>query len=205
MSEFTFEHEGSTQKLETFEWDNVWLDHPDNTETPRVLYIGDSISCALRRPTTVLAEEAVLFDGFGTSKALDNPYFKEALLLFAGQQGRRELVLLNNGLHGAHLDDEAYERYYEDMVQFLRREFHESELALVLTTYTRSENWIDRVKTRNEAVCRIAEKYGLPVIDLYTPSVESADLLSEDKVHFTSQGYQVLAQVLLSAVNDILS
>lgn len=45
----------------------------------------------------------ILFDGFGTSKALDNPYFQQSLHLFAAQEGYRDLVLFNNGLHGWHL------------------------------------------------------------------------------------------------------
>ena len=205
MSEFTFEFDGTIRKLETFEWDNVWLDHPDNTQAPRVLYIGDSISCGLRRTTTVLADETILFDGFGTSKALDNPYFRDALCLFAKQQGERELVLLNNGLHGPHLDDDtAYAQYYESMVEFLMKEFPKSKLAIVLTTFVRAEAWVDRVSRRNAVAKRIAEKYDLPVIDLYTPSFESADMLSEDGVHFTPEGYQVLAQALLTSVKEIL-
>lgn len=104
MSVFTYQTENHN-KYEGFEWDNAWLDHINDKEAKRVLYIGDSISCGLRSVATALSEEQIRFDGFGTSKSLDNPYFKESIRLFAGQQGKRDVVLFNNGLHGWHLED----------------------------------------------------------------------------------------------------
>ena len=67
-------------QYETYEWDNVWLDHAEDLSRRRVLYIGDSISCGSRHIATGQTCEEILFDGFGTSKALDNPYFKDPSL-----------------------------------------------------------------------------------------------------------------------------
>ena len=52
MSNFTYEREERKEKLETWEWDNVWFEHPNDNEAKRVLYIGDSISCGTRRIAT---------------------------------------------------------------------------------------------------------------------------------------------------------
>ena len=43
-------------------------------------------------------EFKILFDGFGSSKALDNPFLKEAVRLFGLQLPKIDLVLFNNGL-----------------------------------------------------------------------------------------------------------
>ena len=91
MSSFTYETENRCERLETYEWDNVWWEHADTEGVPRVLYIGDSISCATRRTATGAAGETIFFDGFGTSKALDNPYFADSIRLF---RGSREAVRL---------------------------------------------------------------------------------------------------------------
>ena len=110
--------------METYEWDNVWWEQTNKTDTPRVLYIGDSISCGTRRKATEISKEQLLFDGFGTSKAVDNPYLIDSIRLFAKQQGNRSAILFNNGLHGWHLQDETeYKQYYEKMIQFLINEF----------------------------------------------------------------------------------
>ncbi len=117
MSDFTYEPNGTTAKLERFEWDNVWWEQTDS-HADRVLYIGDSISCGIRRRATEASVNTLLFDGFGTSKALDNPYFQNSVSMFAAQQGKRCAVLFNNGLHGWHLsDDDEYKKLY---TQFLR-------------------------------------------------------------------------------------
>lgn len=82
MQNFTYENENRNEKLETYEWDNTWIDHADDTKTKRVLYIGDSISCATRTLATAKSDEKILFDGFGTSKGLDNPFLKECIKIF---------------------------------------------------------------------------------------------------------------------------
>ena len=56
MSNFTYETENTTKKLEKYEWDNVWFEHTENETADRVMYIGDSISCATRRVATAAAE-----------------------------------------------------------------------------------------------------------------------------------------------------
>lgn len=205
MSNFTYQKELTTSKLETYEWDNNWLEHCDDTSTPRVLYIGDSISCATRVFLNKSANREILFDGFGTSKALDNPYYAPTLQLFAQQQGERAVVLFNNGLHGWHLDDETdYSREYKKMICFLMKEFEGTPLVLLLTTHVANEERDERVRVRNRVVCELAEKYGLSVIDLYTVTKEHSEFLGNDGVHFSKEGCQLLSDVLVKQIKDII-
>ncbi len=198
MTEFTYETDNRKNALETFEWDNVWLSHADEPERKRVLYIGDSISCGTRNIATQKTKDEWLFDGFGTSKAIDNPYFCASLKLFAAQEGRRDAVIFNNGLHGWHLtDDTEYGAFYEEMVQFLMHEFSDTPLFLVLSTHVADDVRDARVVKRNEAVKKIAEKYTLSMIDLYTVSKNAPHLLSADGVHFTQEGYELLAEEII--------
>lgn len=204
MNDFTYEQEERTTKLETYEWDNVWWEQATDEERQRVLYVGDSISCGIRRHATLLSKEQILFDGFGTSKAVDHECFMESLKLFCKQQKRRAMIIFNNGLHGWHLEDTVeYAKYYERMVQFFRDEYPETPLVLLLTTTTQNARK-ERVLLRNEAVKKIAQKYALPLIDLYTPSVEYSALQCEDGVHFTEEGYEKLAAVILKEVEKQL-
>lgn len=204
MEDFTYEVEDRTLELETYEWDNVWWEQAPDTAKPRALYIGDSISCGIRRIATEKAGGRILFDGFGTSKAVDNPYFAQSLRLFRQQQPKREIVILNNGLHGFHLSDtDQYKTHYEKLVKFLLEEFRDAPLALVLTTDI-DDHRRERVIARNSAVEEIAKRYGLPVIDLYSVSVEYAGLRSGDGIHYTQEGYEKLAEKLLESVYQIL-
>ena len=197
MSEFTYEEKTTKARLETYEWDNVWWEQT-KSDAERVLYIGDSISCRTREAATRAAGGALLFDGFGTSKALDNPYLFDSIRLFARQEGHRCAVVFNNGLHGWHLDDDSeYPAAYEAAVRFLLSEFPETPLFLLLTTSVANEEREARVRARNAAVLAIAERYALPVIDLYTVSAENAALRAHDGVHYTPEGYALFGECLV--------
>ena len=206
MDNFTYENNDRVTPLETYEWDNVWIQRTDDKKSPRVLYIGDSISCALRVFGNGVTKEEILIDSFGTSKAIDNAYFWDALRLFSLQEGHRDIVLFNNGLHGWHLDDEKdYPAYYERMLCKILDEFKDSKVVIVLTTAVAKEERHERVKVRNGFVKAIAGKYGLDIIDLYEISSENMDLLCDDGVHFTADGYQKISEYLVDEIRKILN
>lgn len=205
MSNFTYEFENKKTALEKYEWDNVWWDRTDLTDTPRVLYIGDSISCAARRFATSEAQEKLLFDGVGTSKAIDNPHFAELISNFAKQQSGRGAVLFNNGLHGWHLEDDTqYKEHYEKMLNFLLSEFKDVPIFLVLTTAVANMERKARVIARNEQVLSLAKKYSLEVIDLYSITDKNRNLLSEDGVHLLPEGYKLLAKEIVKKVQKVI-
>ena len=214
MSTFTYEENNLSTSLETFEWDNTWIDHTADNTSPRILYIGDSISCGTRRVATLATGEKILFDGFGTSKALDNPFLKESVKLFAAQQPRRDAIIINNGLHGWHLDDKTeYKKYYKDFIEFLLNEFEGTPIFIVLTTNVVSKTYIpegresreERVTNRNAVASDLAKEYGLKVIDLYTLSANNPELLCGDGVHFTPEGYSKLANTIISTLCEELN
>lgn len=201
MSQFTYELCENKTPLETYEWDNVWIEQTANNTANRVLYIGDSISCGTRQIATKVSEEAYLFDGFGTSKALDNPFLFDAIHLFAQQLTNVETVIFNNGLHGWHLEDATeYAEYYEKAINFLLKEFNGKRIFLVLTTSVEDAEREARVKTRNAAVLSLAEKYNLPIIDLYSTAVEYAALRLDDGVHYSGAGYNKFASKILKDI-----
>ena len=203
MSRFTYESEINGTPLETYEWDNVWIEQTANLDGKRVLYIGDSISCGTRNIATSLSEGRYLFDGFGTSKALDNPFLFDSIRLFASQLTKTETVIFNNGLHGWHLNDETeYPKFYEKVIQFLLSEFEGKKIFLVLTTSVADSDREKRVKARNKEVCELAEKYSLPVIDLYSTSVEYVNFRIDDGVHYISDGYRKFAAEILGKIGE---
>ena len=204
MSDFTYESNNTTIELETYEWDNVWWEQAPKQNATRVLYIGDSISCALRRKATAVSNDELLFDGFGTSKAVDNPYFLPSVKSFATQQRERRVVIFNNGLHGWHLTEEAYGEHYKKLVTALKDEFSDSVIALVLTTAITDVERNDRVKVRNEKVKEIAKELSLPIIDLNEVSAKNISLISGDGVHFTDKGYDVMATFLVDKVRKLI-
>ena len=206
VSDFTYEKDNVRCTLETYEWDNVWWEHAADETNPRVLYIGDSISCATRRVATAKSGNTLYFDGFGTSKALDNPYFGESVTCFARQQRRRDVIVFNNGLHGWHLKDEdEYAEHYEKMIRFLLSEFDSTPLVLILTTHVADPERDARVCVRNRIVCELARKYELGTVDFYKITNEKPHLLSSDGVHLSREGYELLANELVECVRETIN
>lgn len=198
MSEFTYETENRASKYETYEWDNVWIEHANETGRKRVAYIGDSISVGTRRIATVRTEEKILFDGFGTSKALDNPYLKDSISLFFNQVPNINTVLFNNGLHGWHLKDETdYKVLYDYMISFILGEVKDAKLFVLLTTAVAKCDDNERVKTRNISARAVAEKYSLPVVDLYDITSKNISKISNDGVHPTESLYEKIADEII--------
>ena len=198
MSDFTYEIENRMNKYETYEWDDMWIDHANETDRKRAAYIGDSISVGTRRIATARTNEEILFDGFGTSKALDNPYFKDSIRLFLNQVPNIDTVLFNNGLHGWHLDDETeYKALYDERIQFILSEIKDAKLYILLTTAVIDKDDNDRVKLRNVAAREVAEKYSIPVIDLYDITSTNLSEISPDGIHPTEPLYEKIADEII--------
>lgn len=191
--------------FETYEWDNTWIEKTDNLDAKRVLYIGDSISVGTRTKANLLAKGEILFDGFGTSKALDNPYYFESVRLFAKQQSKVDAVLFNNGLHGWHLNEAEYCRLYNEFLNNLISEFPSVPVILILTTYSLNEDFFpERIIERNKIAKKIASERGLKTIDLYSVTQKNSNYLVDDKVHFTDKGYEEIAKTVISKLGEYL-
>lgn len=198
MSDFTYETENRSNKYETYEWDNIWIEHANETGRKRAAYIGDSISVGTRRIATARTHEEILFDGLGTSKALDNPYFKDSIRLFLKQLSNIDTVLFNNGLHGWHLGDKTeYKGLYDEMVQFILGEIKGAKLYILLTTAVAKDDDNERVKLRNIAAREVAERYSIPVIDLYDITSANINEISSDGVHPTEPLYEKIADEII--------
>ncbi len=193
----TYEINDLKTPLERFEWDNIWWEQTEKTNALRVLYIGDSISCALRQKATAISGETVLFDNFASSKALDNQFLWQGVKAVLAQQNKQDAVLVNFGLHGWHLEDTTtYAELYRRFLEKLKAEV-QCPVFLVLTTRLADAERNKRVVERNKRVLQIAEESGLAVIDLFTVSEEIKEHQMPDGVHFDNVGYQYLAQYLV--------
>lgn len=191
--------------FETYEWDNTWIEKSNETSAKRVLYIGDSISCGTRTALNAISDGEILFDGFGTSKALDNPYYFPSLSLFARQESSRNAVIFNNGLHGWHLDEQEYSKLYNEFLDKLINEFPGTLIIPVLTTFVTNQDYHnDRVINRNIIAKELAASKKLPIIDLYTVSEQNDNLKINDGVHYTEAGYKVLANAVLCELKKLI-
>lgn len=204
MEELTYQEEQQKeQMLETYEWDNVWWEHASDTEKKRVLLVGDSITVGYRAQLNKTLDGEIYVDSFASSKSIDNPFLKPSIVSMIAQK-RPALMILNNGLHGFHLDTEDYEKHYRATVKLLREDYADIKLALTLTTPSRVPSDLTKLNDgQNEIICarnaaarRIADEYGLDVIDLYELLIHEDYTLWSDTVHLKPEGYDKLTHAV---------
>ena len=196
-------------KLEHFEWVNIWHDNTllspeEEAASRRVLFVGDSITNGMRQFLPAMLREnftatPLNVDFMTTSKGIDNPDLIRELE-YMTKDLEYDYIQFNNCLHGFSVNEEDYERYYGEVVGMLIKRVGNGKLALMLgTPHTVKGNPAElselnnRVKARNEAVRRIAEKNALPVNDLYSVVVGNAEIRSDDGYHYKAEGYELLA------------
>lgn len=210
MSDFTYQAENSG-RLEYYEWDNLWFDNAPNKTAPRVLVIGDSISCGYRRKITRIADGKYFVDGIGTSKAVDNPSFLPLIDYFISQSGNIKLILFNNGLHGWGLSEKEYKDGFLKLLIGLGAKYPSVKLVLITTTPARNKDNLsefadnyDRILERNRIVSDIAKEYGITVCDLFCAVKDRKDVYTSDGVHFNDEGYELLAKKCAEIISTLI-
>ena len=210
MGRFTYEDiKPENQKLETYEWDNIWWEHAPDTDKKRVLIVGDSISCGYRDVVNKELDGEIYADGFGSSKAVDNPFLIPALDLMIAQSNC-SMILINNGLHGFHLSTEEYKDNYLKIIDHFREKYPEKKIVIILTTPTREKVNCEKLdaekckiaQERNDAAKEIAEKYGFDVIDLYSALVDADWKLWRDIVHLHPEGNDMLGKIVADYIKE---
>lgn len=206
FGDYTFD-DSAKSKLETYEWDRIWQDHVTDTDTRRVLIIGDSISAGYMQKIPEVSGGKLLQTSLATSKALDNPCLKPMIDMVGCQLiGNCNAVTFNSGLHGWHLSVEAYEALLDDIAAFLCERFKDKKIFFVNTTPTRNgddmsfTDKLDRIRALNEAMSRVAEKYSLEVIDLFSVAYAHPEYYAQDGVHMKDEGYLEFARLICEKV-----
>ena len=188
----TYEKDDRNIPLETYEWDDIWFDHAPDTDKPRILLVGDSISKGYRTPAIKELNDSYHTDNWATSMAVDNPAFLKQLDLILMQAKGYKLIHMNNGLHGWHLSTEEYKKHYEAIIRHILENYPQLKLVLALTTPVR----IQETKELHQ--------YTLPINDLYNSElIKSADTYT-DTVHQNEEGYNILAKMVNNKIKEVL-
>ncbi len=194
-------------RKEKYEWIHSWCDDTGRDDLPRVLLIGDSITHGYQGKVRDLLKDRCQVDYIATSYAVDCLFFNQLITDFAADS-RYDVVHFNHGLHGMHMTTAVYEAAMDILASRLAMN---SKVIFVTSTKTYKPGTIETtdrdplVKERNEAVVRLAEKYGSTVDDLYAVSDSlPMDAYSQDGTHFADPGYTALAKAVADSITAVL-
>jgi lysophospholipase L1-like esterase len=194
---------------EDFEWCDIWLTHVNDTNLPRVLLIGDSISkysfpevekelagkaYVNRLSTSAFATDPVLLTPI--APVLDNSHF--------------DVIVFNNGMHGWQHSEQEYEATLPSMLDAIRKHAPSAKLIWADTTAIKQEPDSPtgtpsgvRIKARNAIADKLMQDNQIPVINLYDVTSRHPELHS-DNIHFNDQGTALIGGSIVSAVQKLL-
>ena len=193
---------------ERFEWINSWCDEADKSDKPRILLVGDSITCGYQSIVRELLKDVCYVDYLATSYAVDNKLYSVLVEDFA-RNSDYAIVHFNHGLHGVHMCPRTYKSKIKNL---LLRLSARSKIILADTTIAYKEGnkrqdpvWKKRVSERNEIVAELVTELGCAWDALYEVSVKiPVEDRSADGVHYEPSGYEILADSVAKSVLRLL-
>ena len=196
-------------KRENIEWLDVWIPHTNETELPRVLLIGNSITKSYYKNVEEQLKGKAYVARMATSKSLgDTDLLKELALVM--NYHKFDVIHFNNGLHGWDYTDKEYSDAFPEFYKTIKKFAPNAKLIWANSTPIRSKNNLEYFDSLNERVIRrnkIAEIYFIDkdviINDLYSLIKNNIAFYSEtDGIHPSAIGSMILATQVADHIKD---
>ena len=196
---------------ESIEWCDIWISHANETNLPRVLLIGDSITRAYYPKVEKLLDGKVYVGRLSSSAFISDPVLLMQIKMVLSQY-KFDVIHFNNGMHGWQHSEEEYEKAFPEYLKTIREYAPNAKLIWGNTTPLRvspasSENFTiatdERIDQRNAIAAKFMQSQGIPVEDLNTP-MRGHPEYHEDNVHFNSQGITIQANLIAPDIEKLL-
>lgn len=195
---------------EDIEWLDVWQPNTNNHDLPRILLIGDSITRGYGPRVEANLKGVAYVSRMATSKSLGDPALMMQVALVLQEQSF-DIIHFNNGLHGKDYTPEEYAAALPILLAVLHHYDPDAKLVWASSTDVRQKDRLDAVSPdteravqRNAAAAAIMTAKSIPVDDLFTLVKDHPEYHVADGVHFTDDGYTVLAAQVTKSIKAIL-
>lgn len=209
---------------ERIEWTRCWREDADR-EGPRVLLIGDSVVEGIKHEVYDALPDEIATTVITTSKGVCSPYFCEEIELFCCQEPcDYRVAYFNNGLHPHGQSPEEYARAYRAALVRLRASLPGVKVWILglSTPITRQGGGADHetpitdhdpqnLDLKNKLVCqynrevlRIADEFGLEILDAYSLLVGHPEYKT-DSYHYNADGKALLGAAVAKKIKEALA
>jgi GDSL-like Lipase/Acylhydrolase family len=213
---FTFVENGKADDYppaarESIEWCDIWISHANETNLPRVLLIGDSITRAYYPDVEKLLASKAYVGRLSSSAFISDPVLLAQIRMVLSQY-KFDVIHFNNGMHGWQHSEKEYNDAFPKYLETIRKYAPNAKLIWANTTPLKvspapSENLTiatdDRIAQRNVIAAKFMEAHGIPVEDLNTP-MRGHPEYHVDNVHFNEQGIAIQATQIASDIEKLL-
>jgi hypothetical protein len=186
---------------ESIEWCDIWISHANETNLPRVLLIGDSITRAYYPEVEKHLEGKAYVGRLSSSAFISDPVLLKQIEMVLGEY-KFDVIHFNNGMHGWQHSEKEYEQAFPKFLKTIQKYAPEAKLVWANTTPLKVSPTLpandqtqatdERIAARNAIALKLVQTKGIPVDDLNTPMRGHPELHS-DNVHFNDQGVALQA------------
>lgn len=196
---------------ESIEWCDIWISHANETNLPRVLLIGDSITRAYYPQVEKRLAGKAYVGRLSSSAFISDPVLLMQIKMVLSQY-KFDVIHINNGMHGWHHSEAEYENAFPEYLKTIRDYAPNAKLIWANTTPLKvspasSENDTiatdERIAERNAIAAKFMRAQGIPVEDLNTP-MRGHPEYHEDNVHFNSRGIAIQAALIAPDIEKLL-
>lgn len=213
---FTFTENGKATDYppsarESIEWCDVWISHANETNLPRVLLIGDSITRAYYPQVEKRLAGKAYVGRLSSSAFLSDPVLLMQIKMVLSQY-KFDVIHINNGMHGWQHSEQEYEDALPEYLKTIREYAPNAKLIWANTTPLKvsppsSENNTiatdERIEARNEIAAKLMQSQDIPVEDLNTP-MRGHPEYHEDNVHFNGLGITIQSAQVAMDIEKLL-
>jgi lysophospholipase L1-like esterase len=206
------ESKTATSSLESIEWCDIWISHANETNLPRVLLIGDSITRGYYPEVEMRLAGKAFVARLATSRFVADPVLLKEIALVLDET-KFDVIHFNNGMHGWQHSEAEYRKSFPQCVAAIRTHAPQAKLIWATTTPlrdgkavtydTQAEYSDERVAARNAIAAEIVTAQKIPIDDL-NAAMRGHPEYHSDNVHFNSQGVQIQAAQVSAQVEKLL-
>ena len=197
---------------ESIEWCDIWISHANETNLPRVLLIGDSITRAYYPAVEKRLAGKAYVGRLSSSAFISDPILLGQIKVVLTQY-QFDAIHFNNGMHGWQHSEKEYEQALPEFLKTIKKYAPNAKLIWANTTPLKvspqlsSDNSTQatdrRIAERNAIAAKFMQTQGITVEDLNTPMQNHPEYHS-DNVHFNDWGISIQADLVAMDIEKLL-
>ncbi|MDB6017206.1 MAG: hypothetical protein JWR19_1695 [Pedosphaera sp.] len=202
----------SPESRESIEWCDVWISHANETNLPRVLLIGDSITRAYYPEVEKHLAGKAYVARLATSRFASDPVLIQEIALVL-DNAKFDVIHFNNGMHGWQHAETEYRNAFPQFLAAIKSHAPGAKLIWATTTSLKESKPLppddrthasdERIAARNAIALEYLGPQRIPMDDL-NALVRGHPEYHSDNVHFNGQGIALEAAQVASQIEKLL-
>lgn len=194
---------------ESIEWCDIWISHANETNLPRVLLIGDSITRDYYPEVEKHLEGKAYVARLATSRFISDPELLQEIAMVLDNT-KFDIIHFNNGMHGWQHTEAEYKSAFPKILEAIRAHAPAAKLVWATTTSLKlsqprnaSDASDERIAERNAIALSCVKGQGIIVDDL-NALVRGHPEYHSDNVHFNGEGIRIEADQVAASIEPLL-